>query len=172
MRSCGRCCSDMLLGLRRCLNAFAVGELLFFAGPKKSNQKKGPSAQEHTLHGCGQSRFSDSPSMARSENGARPARRPPGLDAHGNPKIISGKSDNMFGVGVRLPSFLPLTLKMPIARGWLTTRRAAPMDGRRFRSSHGWRVRKWSSDSPAKVSPDRGSALSFGYFSLGACKEK
>ena len=32
-------------------NAFAVGELLFFAGPKKSNQKKGPSAQEHTFRG-------------------------------------------------------------------------------------------------------------------------
>jgi hypothetical protein len=33
--------------------------------------------------------------MARSENGARPARRPPGLDAHGHLEIISGKSDSM-----------------------------------------------------------------------------
>src|SRR6476646_8000585 len=42
--------------LRRC-NAFAVGELLFFAGPKKSNQKKGPSAQEHTFRGVGSRDF-------------------------------------------------------------------------------------------------------------------
>src|SRR6478672_6875011 len=42
--------------LRRC-NAFDVGELLFFAGPKKSNQKKGPSAQEHTIRGAGSRDF-------------------------------------------------------------------------------------------------------------------
>jgi hypothetical protein len=39
------------------LNAFAVGELLFFAGPKKSNQKKGPSAQEHTFRDVGSRDF-------------------------------------------------------------------------------------------------------------------
>src|SRR4249919_1104260 len=65
MRSCGRFCVKSLHCLRRCLNAFAVGELLFFAGPKKSNQKKGPFAQEHTFRSVGSRGFSDSPSMAR-----------------------------------------------------------------------------------------------------------
>ena len=109
--------------------------------------------------------------MARSENGARPARRPPGLDADGNLEIISGKSRSVLRVGVARRA-LAVDAK-DAYRAYLTDNpRAASMDGRRFRSSHGWRVRKWSIHSPAKVSSDRGSALSFGYFSLGAIKEK
>src|SRR6476659_9824699 len=89
------------LSIDACLrrwNAFAVGELLFFAGPKKSNQKKGPYRSRAQL------------------------------------------------VSV-----------------W------AVAD---FRTRHPWLDRKWSSDPLSEVSPDRGSALSFGYFSLGAIKEK
>ena len=157
--------------LRRCLTLSPLASYFSLQGQRKVTKRKALCAQEQTLYRCGQSRFSDSPSMARSENGARPARRPPGLDAHGNLEIINGKSRSVLRVGVAAERW-GLTLKMRVAPQWLTTRRAAPMDGRRFWSSHGWRVRKWSIYSPSEVSPDRGSALSFGYFSLGACKEK
>jgi hypothetical protein len=128
-------------------NAFAVGELLFFAGPKKSNQKKGPSAQEHTLFRCGQSRIFGLAIHGSTENGARPARRPPGLDAQGDLEIVSSKSrDARDARELHWPQLTNgvlhwrLTLEMPTSRNGLTTRRAASMDGRRFQSSHGWRV--------------------------------
>jgi hypothetical protein len=73
-------------------NAFAVGELLFFAGPKKSNQKKGPYRSRANLYRCGQSRIFGLAIHGSTENGARPARRPPGLDAQIDLEIFSGKS--------------------------------------------------------------------------------
>jgi hypothetical protein len=45
-------------------------------------------------------------------------------------------------------------------------------DARRFPIEPGWRVGKSRLPPTDQVSPDRGGALSFGYFSLGAIKEK
>ncbi|WP_202844867.1 hypothetical protein [Luteimonas saliphila] len=60
----------------------AVGERVHFSwkAPKETNQRKTLSPQRHKLEADSESGFSDSPSMARSENAAHPVRRPPGLE--------------------------------------------------------------------------------------------
>jgi hypothetical protein len=50
------------------------------------------------LYGCGQSRIFGLAIHGSTENGARPARRPPGLDAQSDSKIVSGKSHSKIEV--------------------------------------------------------------------------
>jgi hypothetical protein len=62
-------------------------------GQRKVTKRKALSAQEHSWPRWGLSRIFGLAIHGSTENGARPARRPPGLGTQGNSGIVSGKSD-------------------------------------------------------------------------------
>jgi hypothetical protein len=130
--------------------AFAFGELLFFAGAKKSNQKKAPSSTSRSRCVGGEAIFGLG-ILPRSENGGHPW--PPPLWGFRMRLAAAGMRRSRAGHLAQSPPDFGLTRrtgdpafdfhKPAVAVNFRTPGGRPAWMPAVFGSSHGWRVRKW-----------------------------
>ena len=133
-----------------CEQSFRLAASYFLCWCKENNQRKHLLVKSTTLRGCAVlSPFSDSPSMARSENGRHPCRPPSGCpDMQMHVEWGRGQRPEQTCRGRAVSNDLSTLLRLTFAALQLPSQSETPK-GRRpwmaagFGSSHGWRVRNF-----------------------------